>query len=64
VSVSSVKQSANGVRKFCEWDLRDASGRPVFSGNYAVRGSVVGKGGKRESVSLVVGVRQGFVNKF
>jgi hypothetical protein len=39
------------------WDLRDARGRPVSSGAYLVRGVVAVKGGKREKVSAVVGVR-------
>ena len=45
------------VVKSGEWDLRDASGRLVPSGTYLARGEVGGKSGKRERVSVVVGVR-------
>jgi uncharacterized repeat protein (TIGR02543 family) len=44
-------------RKVSSWDLRDANGRFVSDGTYVVRGTVKTKDGKREKVSLVVGVR-------
>jgi len=40
-----------------EWNLRDASGRLVSPGTYLARGEVGDKSGKRERVSVVVGVR-------
>ncbi|MDR2577596.1 MAG: C10 family peptidase [Chitinispirillales bacterium] len=39
------------------WDLRDTKGRPVSEGTYLVRGIVITLDGKRERVSVVVGVR-------
>jgi hypothetical protein len=39
------------------WDLRDAGGRPVSEGTYLVRGMLKTSGGKREKVSLILGVR-------
>jgi hypothetical protein len=39
------------------WDLRDAKGRLVPEGTYLARGVVKGADGKREKVSVVVGVR-------
>ncbi|GBU21376.1 hypothetical protein R80B4_01265 [Fibrobacteres bacterium R8-0-B4] len=44
-------------RKVASWDLRDAGGRLVSEGTYLVKGAVKTKDGKRERVSLVVGVR-------
>jgi len=44
-------------RKVSSWDLRDAKGRLVSEGTYVVRGTVKANGGKREKVSVVVGVR-------
>jgi hypothetical protein len=43
-------------RKIGGWDLKDAKGRTVSEGSYAVRGTIIGKDGKREKVSAVVGV--------
>ena len=39
------------------WDLTDARGRQVSEGTYLVRGAVTSSDGKRERVSLMVGVR-------
>jgi len=48
----------NGVRRSVgSWDLRDGKGRPVPAGTYLVKGAIKAKGGKRELVSAVVGVR-------
>jgi len=38
------------------WDLRDAKGRPVSAGTYAIRGAAVAPHGKKEKVSVLVGV--------
>jgi len=57
LSVSDVSSSDVVRRSVGSWDLRDGAGRPVSSGAYAVRGVFVCKGGKRERVSAVVGVR-------
>jgi len=42
-------------RKVGAWDLTDAKGRPVSAGAYAVKGAITSDG-KRESVSIIVGV--------
>jgi hypothetical protein len=39
------------------WNLTDRRGRTVSEGTYLLRGTVVGVDGKRERVSVVVGVR-------
>ncbi len=44
-------------RKVGSWDLTDKKGRPVSEGTYLVRGVIKTKDGKREKVSLAVGVR-------
>jgi len=56
IAVSSAT-SNHDKRKIGEWDLTDAKGRAVAEGSYVVSGTVVGKSGKRERVSVVVGVR-------
>jgi len=43
-------------RKVGEWDLTDAKGRIVPEGSYLIRGVVVGIDGRRERVSIIVGV--------
>jgi hypothetical protein len=40
-----------------EWDLRDGKGRPVAEGTYLLRGTVKTVDGKRERVSVIIGVR-------
>jgi uncharacterized repeat protein (TIGR02543 family) len=47
----------NGKRHVGSWDLKDAKGRPVGNGTYLVKGVIKAKGGEREKVSVVVGVR-------
>jgi len=47
----------NSKRSVGSWDLRDAKGRQVSEGTYLVKGVLKTVGGKRESVSVVVGVR-------
>jgi len=51
--------SGNLVRRVTSgvWDLRDAGGHRVSAGAYLVRGAVSARGGKKERVSAVVGVR-------
>jgi hypothetical protein len=39
------------------WNLKDAKGRQVPEGMYLVKGTIKTKGGKKENVSAVVGVR-------
>jgi hypothetical protein len=46
-----------GRRQVGSWDLKDARGRLVDEGTYLVRGTVITADGKRERVSLVIGVR-------
>jgi hypothetical protein len=39
------------------WDLTNAAGKPVPAGAHIVKGAITVIGGKRENISLVVGVR-------
>jgi len=49
---------SNGVRRYIgSWDLRDASGKTVSAGTYLVKGTIKTTDGKKENVSVVVGVR-------
>jgi len=48
---------ANTPRHVGTWNLRDNRNRPVRGGTYLLRGTVVTADGKREKVSLVIGVR-------
>jgi uncharacterized repeat protein (TIGR02543 family) len=47
----------NDRRAVGSWNLKDAKGRPVPEGEYLVKGVVKAANGKREKVSVVVGVR-------
>ena len=44
-------------RQIGVWDLTDNRGRPIPDGTYLIRGVLVGADGKRERVSVMVGVR-------
>ena len=44
-------------REVGSWDLKDSKGRSVTEGTYLVRGVVITSDGKRERISLLVGVR-------
>jgi hypothetical protein len=47
----------NDRRAVGSWNLKDAKGRPVPAGTYLVKGAVKTANGKREKVSVAVGVR-------
>jgi len=56
IRVSENESLISGSRRVIgTWDLTDGNGRTVSVGTYLVRGAVV-SGGKREVVSVVVGV--------
>jgi hypothetical protein len=44
-------------RSIGSWDLTNVRGRHVSTGAYALKGSVVTAEGKREKVSVIIGVR-------
>jgi len=44
-------------RSIGSWDLRDTKGRPVAAGTYLVRGTITAPNGKKEKVSIILGVR-------
>jgi uncharacterized repeat protein (TIGR02543 family) len=48
---------AQSRRQVGEWNLKDAKGRPVADGTYLAKGTVRTVDGKREKVSVVLGVR-------
>jgi len=39
------------------WDLTDVKGRPVSEGTYLVKGVLKTSDGKKEEVSVILGVR-------
>jgi hypothetical protein len=57
--ISIRDDSADGAarRQVGSWDLKDRKGRLVAEGAYLVKGEIKTRGGKRERVSLVLGVR-------
>jgi len=57
VSVRDKSPNNSGRRAVGSWDLRDSKGRAVPEGTYAVKGTVNAADGKKERVSLILGVR-------
>jgi flagellar hook assembly protein FlgD len=57
INIADNAAVTNGKRQVGSWDLNDAKGRPVPAGTYLVKGTVKTAGGKRENVSVAVGVR-------
>ena len=60
--INKVKITDNALntqdrRPVGSWDLKDAKGRTVTVGTYLVRGVIITSDGKRERVSVMVGVR-------
>jgi len=55
VRLSSVNDQSKRI--VGSWDLRDQKGRTVSEGTYLLRGTITTSDGKRERVSLMVGVR-------
>jgi len=47
----------NGKRAVGAWDLKDKKGRLVSEGTYLVKGTIKTPNGKKENVSLIVGVK-------
>jgi hypothetical protein len=46
-----------GKRSVGVWNLRDSKGRMVSEGSYVVKGAISTKDGKREKVSLILGIK-------
>jgi hypothetical protein len=57
VKISDMAVDNQLKRKVGSWDLRDSKGRPVPAGTYLVRGMVNTSDGRKEKVSLIIGVR-------
>ncbi|MDR2694492.1 MAG: hypothetical protein LBB74_09815 [Chitinispirillales bacterium] len=57
ISVNGRAVGHLGKRTVGAWDLRDSRGRLVPDGSYAIKGVLVTKDGKKETVSLVLGVK-------
>jgi hypothetical protein len=57
VSISDKAVGSQARRKVGSWDLTDGKGRRVPVGTYLVRGTVTKKDGRKENVSVIVGVR-------
>jgi len=53
----SDSNAAGGQRTVATWDLKDSKGRTVAEGTYLVRGTLTTADGKKERVSLRVGVK-------
>jgi hypothetical protein len=50
-------RSGDKNRQIASWDLTDKKGRLVSEGTYLVKGVLLTRDGKREKVSITVGVR-------
>jgi len=48
---------ATSRRQVGSWNLTDGKGRPVSEGTYLVRGVIITSDGKKEHISLMIGVR-------
>jgi len=57
IADKTITGGASGRRIVAQWDLRDANGRTVPEGAYLARGVVRTIDGKREKISLMIGVR-------
>ncbi|MCL2689263.1 MAG: glycoside hydrolase family 3 C-terminal domain-containing protein [Chitinispirillia bacterium] len=57
ISDKSTGKSSNERRPVGSWDFTNSKGRAVSEGNYAVKGNIKTKDGKREKVSLILGVK-------
>ena len=57
VAIKDKFAGSSGNRSVGAWDLRDSKGRPVPEGGYVVKGAVSTKDGKKEMVSLILGVK-------
>jgi len=56
-TLSDKPTSADGWRQVGSWDLKGRKGQTVSEGVYAVKGTVFTVDGKKEKVSIVLGVR-------
>ncbi|MDR2577408.1 MAG: glycoside hydrolase family 3 C-terminal domain-containing protein [Chitinispirillales bacterium] len=56
VSDRAFDGSADDRRQVGSWDFTDSRGRPVSRGSYVVKGNITAQNGKKERVSVVVGV--------
>jgi hypothetical protein len=56
IAVSDNPADGRSERVVGKWDLRDFNGRTVPAGTYAVKGVITTIDGKKESVSVIVGV--------
>jgi len=57
VAVSDDSKGSSAKRRVGSWNLTDKRGRRVREGVYAVSGTIMTAGGKKEAVSLVIDVR-------
>jgi len=57
VKISDKALGSQARRQVGSWDLTDVKGRPVSEGTYLVRGVLKTSDGKKEKVSVIVGVR-------
>jgi hypothetical protein len=58
ISVRDGSASGNMERrKIGEWDLTGSNGQVVSEGSYVVKGIIAAKNGKKQKVSVVIGVR-------
>jgi len=57
IGLSDNAAGGSGKRVVGVWDLRDSKGRSAPEGSYVVKGAVLTKDGKKEKVSLILGVK-------
>ncbi|MCL2182039.1 MAG: glycoside hydrolase family 3 C-terminal domain-containing protein [Chitinispirillia bacterium] len=44
-------------RQVGSWDFTDSKGRPIAAGSYLVKGTITARDGKKEKVSIILGVK-------
>ena len=57
INITDKSTGKSDRRNIGQWDLKDSKGRLVSEGSYVVKGTITTKDGKREKVSIVLGVR-------
>jgi TfoX/Sxy family transcriptional regulator of competence genes len=57
INISDKSIGKSDRREVGRWDLKDSKGRAVAEGSYLVKGTITARDGKKEKISLILGVR-------